>query len=160
MNERKNTIFINRVFKENTLKQIAVIFAAIFLCVSMSYMFAQEATSSEYKIGPKDVLEISVAGWDEVSKTVRVTEEGKITLPYLGEIDVEGLTQAELEKRLSDLLEKDYLQNPQVTVFISKFLSKIVYVDGAVGEEAVSCSGCGLQPRHRRQSHAGGGGCR
>jgi len=92
----------------------------------MTYMFSQEATSSEYKIGPKDELEISVSGWDEVSKTVRVTEEGKITLPYLGEIEVEGLTQLELEKKLSDLLEKDYLQNPQVSVFISKFLSKIV----------------------------------
>jgi len=116
------------------LKQNTIIIAALFLCVSMSYMFAQEASSTEYKIGPKDELEISVAGWEEVSKTVRVTEEGKITLPYLGEIDVEGLTQLELEKKLSDLLEKDYLQNPQVSVFISKFLSKIVYVDGAVGE--------------------------
>lgn len=122
-----------RLIKENTLKFKALIILILFLCVSIPYICAQEATSSEYKIGPKDELDIKVAGWDEMSRTVRVTEAGKITLPYLGEIEVEGMSQAALEEKLKELLAKDYLQNPQVTVFISKFLSKIVYVDGAVG---------------------------
>jgi len=119
--------------KENTLKHKALLAVALFLCVSVPYISAQETTSTEYKIGPKDELEINVAGWDDLSRTVRVTEEGKITLPYLGEIEVEGMSQAALQERLKELLAKDYLQNPQVTVFISKFLSKIVYVDGAIG---------------------------
>ena len=93
------------------MKHKAFILVLLFLCVSIPYMFSQQTASSEYKIGPKDELEISVAGWDEVSKTVRVTEAGKITLPYLGEIEVEGFTQMDLEKRLVELLEKDYLQN-------------------------------------------------
>ncbi|MBN1225224.1 MAG: polysaccharide biosynthesis/export family protein [Candidatus Aminicenantes bacterium] len=106
---------------------------AFVLILSVPSLFSQEESRSDYKIGPKDELEISVTGWDEVSKTVRVSEDGKINLPYLGTIEVEGLTITQLERKLTELLEQDYIQNPQVTVFISKFLSKIVYVDGAVG---------------------------
>jgi len=105
----------------------------LILALAVPALRSQERARSDYKIGPKDELEISVTGWEEVSKTVRVSEDGKINLPYLGVIVVEGLTISQLEMKLSELLEKDYIQNPQVTVFISKFLSKIVYVDGAVG---------------------------
>jgi polysaccharide export outer membrane protein len=69
---------------------------------------------------------------EELNKTVRVSEEGKITLPLLGEVEVEGLSKAELEKTLSQLLEKEYLENPQVTVFIREYQSRLVSVLGAV----------------------------
>lgn len=105
----------------------------IFLLLSSSiFLFGQEKYSEEYRIGPKDLLEISVFGLDEMNKTVRVSEEGKITLPLLGEIQVEGLTKADLEKKLSALLEEEYLQNPQVTVFIQDYQSKKVSILGAV----------------------------
>ncbi|MQY61295.1 hypothetical protein GH153_05620 [bacterium] len=94
----------------------------------------QENQAREYRIGAKDLLEISVFGLDEMSQTVRVSEKGKITLPLLGEIEVEELTKAELERKLSQLLDKKYLQNPQVTVFIREYQSKKVYVLGAVGK--------------------------
>lgn len=90
--------------------------------------------AAEYKIGPKDLLDISVFGLEELNKIVRVSEEGKITLPLLGEVEVEGLTKTELEKKLSQLLEEEYLQNPQVTVFIKDYQSKRVSVLGAVEE--------------------------
>ncbi|RLE04110.1 MAG: hypothetical protein DRJ11_02135 [Candidatus Aminicenantes bacterium] len=92
----------------------------------------QEKISLEYRIGPKDLLEISVFGLDELNTTVRVSEEGKITLPLLGEVEVQGLTKTQVEKKLARLLEKKYLQNPQVTVFIKEYQSKRVSVLGAV----------------------------
>jgi len=95
-------------------------------------LFPQQEYTVEYKIGPKDLLEISVFGQDELNKTVRVSEDGKITFPLLGEIEVEGLTKVELEKKLSRLLEEKYLHNPQVTIFIREYQSKIVSVLGAV----------------------------
>ena len=88
----------------------------------------------EYKIGPKDLLEISVFGVNELNKTVRVSEDGKITLPLLKEVAVEGLTKSELEKKLTTLLEEKYVQNPQVTIFIKEYQSKRVSVMGAVGK--------------------------
>lgn len=98
------------------------------------WCWAQEKQTMEYKIGPRDLLDISVFGLKELNKTVRVSEDGKITLPLLGEVEVEGLTKTELEEKLSQLLEEEYLQNPQVTVFIREYQSKRVSVLGAVEE--------------------------
>jgi len=95
-------------------------------------LFAQQKYSTDYRIGPKDLLEISVFGLDELNKTVRVSEDGKITLPLLGEVEVEGLTKGELENKLTQLLQEKYLQNPQVTIFIKEYQSKVVSVLGAV----------------------------
>ena len=108
----------------------------IFLVTGFIYSqeMLQENQAREYRIGAKDLLEISVFGLDEMSQTVRVSEKGKITLPLLGEIEVEELTKAELERKLGQLLEKKYLQNPHVTVFIREYQSKKVYILGAVGK--------------------------
>ncbi len=92
----------------------------------------QEAPSTEYRIGPKDLLDINVFGVGELNVTVRVSEEGRITLPLLGEVEVEGLTKSEVERKISSLLEEKYLQNPQVTIFIREYQSKRVSVLGAV----------------------------
>lgn len=92
----------------------------------------QDTDPIEYKIGPKDLLQISVFGLDELNTTVRVSEEGKISLPLIGEVYVQGLSQGELTRRLANLLEEKYLQNPQVSVFIKEYQSKRVSVLGAV----------------------------
>jgi len=117
-------------------KRIFFVTLLIFLVTGFIYSqeILQENQAREYHIGAKDLLEISVFGLDEMSQTVRVSEKGKITLPLLGEIEVEELTKAELERKLSRLLEKKYLQNPQVTVFIREYQSKKVYILGAVGK--------------------------
>lgn len=114
------------------MKSRLVIFIAIHLILFLPYLFSQERYAADYRIGAKDLLEISVFGLDELNKTVRVSEEGKITLPLLGEIGVEGLTKVELERRLSQLLEEKYLQNPQVSIFIREYQSKRVSMLGAV----------------------------
>jgi polysaccharide biosynthesis/export protein len=93
---------------------------------------SQEKYIQEYKVGPKDLLEISVFGADDLSKTVRVSEDGKITLPLIGEIAVDGLTKSEVEQKLARILGEKYVQNPQVTVFIREYQSKRVSVLGAV----------------------------
>ena len=117
-------------------KRIFFVTLLIFLITGFIYSqeILQENQAREYRIGAKDLLEISVFGLDEMSQTVRVSEKGKITLPLLGEIEVEELTKAELERKLGQLLEKKYLKNPQVTVFIREYQSKKVYILGAVGK--------------------------
>jgi len=116
---------------ETKIMRKTLFFFIILLLVS-SYFLCQEKYAADYKIGAKDLLEISVFGLDEMNKTVRVSEDGKITLPLLGEIEVDGLTKTELEKKLSQLLEEKWLQNPQVTVFIKEYQSRRVSVLGAV----------------------------
>jgi len=94
--------------------------------------FSQDPSISEYRIGPKDLLEISVIGFQELNRQYRVSEEGKIGLPYLGEIPVEGLSRLELERSLTQLLKEKYLENPQVTVTIIDHQSRRVFLIGAV----------------------------
>lgn len=88
--------------------------------------------SYEYQIGAKDLLEISVFEVPELNITVRVSENGLITLPLLGEVKAEGLNRSELEKKIAASLEKNYLKNAQVTIFIKEFQSKKISVMGAV----------------------------
>jgi polysaccharide export outer membrane protein len=114
------------------LKRTLIIYITVHLILFSLHLFSQERDTPDYRIGPKDLLNISVFGLDELSKTVRVSEEGKITFSPLGGVDVEGLTKVELEEKLSQLLEEKYLQNPQVTVFIMEYQSKRVSVLGAI----------------------------
>src|SRR5512137_2088704 len=111
------------------------IFSGILIFCT-GFLFAQTKTGSgqsyEYQIGAKDLLEISVFEVPELNITVRVSENGMVTLPLLGEIKAEGLNRAELEKKVASMLEKNYLKNAQVTIFIKEFQSKKISVMGAV----------------------------
>lgn len=93
---------------------------------------AQEQVVSEYRVGPKDLLEIIVINFQELNRQYRVSEEGKISLPYLGELQVEGMTKSELEKNLVQLLSEKWLENPQVSVVIVEYQSRRVFLIGAV----------------------------
>jgi len=95
---------------------------------------AQEGAEfyQEYSIGPKDLLEIKVFELPELNQTVRVSEEGSITLPLLGNVKVEGMTKDTVESTLKRLLEEKWLKNAQVSVFIKEYQSKQVAVIGAV----------------------------
>ena len=92
---------------------------------SFSYAGAKESEASQkgYTIGPENVLVIDVYyGRDKnLNRKARVSSKGYITFPLLGEVEVNGLTIAELENILTELLEKDYLVNPQVSVFIEEY---------------------------------------
>ncbi len=86
---------------------------------------------NDYRIGAKDLLEITVYELPEMNQTVRVSEDGSITLSLLGKIDVAGLTAQELEKKLASVLDAQYTKNAHVTVFIKEFQK--ISVIGAVG---------------------------
>ena len=85
-----------------------------------------------YRIGPGDLLEISVFEVAELSQTVRVSEDGSITLPLIGRVIVEGLTQEGVVQKLTELLQAKYVKNPQVTIFIKEYKNQQVSVLGAV----------------------------
>jgi polysaccharide export outer membrane protein len=118
----------------NTLVKAAglAVLAALALAAAAGAGPAQD-TGAEYKIGPKDLLEITVLGVQEINKlVVRVSEEGRITLPLLGEVGVGNLTKFEVEKKLAGLAGEKIVLNPQVTVHIVEYLSRRVSVVGAV----------------------------
>jgi polysaccharide export outer membrane protein len=85
-----------------------------------------------YVLGPEDVINIDVFNVPELSKTVRVANDGQITLPLIGRVQAAGLTAEQLRQELAEKWGENYLQDPQVTVFVSEFRAKPVSVIGAV----------------------------
>jgi polysaccharide export outer membrane protein len=72
------------------------------------------------KIGPHDVLDVTVFKVPDLSKTVQVNGAGTITYPLIGEIPVAGKTAHELERDLMKRLGDKYLRSPHITVTIKK----------------------------------------
>ena len=86
---------------------------------------------SDYRIGPEDLLEISVFQVKEMSNTVRVSGNGYIGLPLAGRIKAGGQTVSGLEDLVAKKLGH-YLQKPTVSVFIKEYRSQPISVLGAV----------------------------
>ncbi|MFO7900681.1 MAG: polysaccharide biosynthesis/export family protein [Planctomycetota bacterium] len=93
--------------------------------------------TEDYQIGPNDVLEIGVFEWEmaEQTKTLapRVSQEGIISLPLIGDLNVSGKTVREVRVLIEKALIKgDFIKNPRVSVVIREFRSKRVSITGAV----------------------------
>jgi len=87
---------------------------------------------SEYRVGPQDLIEISVFQVPELNRTVRVNTTGQISLPLVGTMQAGGLTIQELEAGIAGKLEAKFLQNPQVSAFVKEYTSQRVTMEGAV----------------------------
>ena len=86
---------------------------------------------ASYRIGPQDVLRIDVWKETEISRSVPVRPDGKISLPLLNDVQASGLTAMELSNNITEGLKK-FINNPQVTVSVTEINSRRVYVSGEV----------------------------
>jgi polysaccharide export outer membrane protein len=85
----------------------------------------------DYVIGADDVLDVSVWKEQELTRTLQVRPDGKISMPLLGDVQAAGFTPAQLAQTVSERLKK-YLTAPQVTVILTQINSQRVYVTGEV----------------------------
>jgi polysaccharide export outer membrane protein len=85
----------------------------------------------DYVIGPLDLLAIDVWHEPELSQTVPVRPDGKISLPLIGDLEVSGLTPRALQARLAKELEA-YIHKPQVTAIVREVNSRKFYLIGEV----------------------------
>lgn len=111
------------------MKRRLVFTLAALIFLQASNTFAQ---NSEYKLQPTDVIKINVHGQPDLITKTRVTADGYITFPLVGKVSAAGLTVPELEQKLKELLEKDYLVNAQVLIFIEEYNARQVSVIGEV----------------------------
>ncbi len=105
--------------------------------ILLSSLSLKRDSYRDYRIGPEDLLEISVFEDEKMNKTVRVSSQGNITFPLLGILNVKGLTAYELEKEIQELLAEKYFQNPHVSVFIKEYRNQRISVIGAVEKPGV-----------------------
>jgi polysaccharide export outer membrane protein len=93
----------------------------------------QQRAANDYPIGPGDVLEINVAGVEEMKNiSERVTGDETVSLPFVGIINTRGSTDKTLRSEIRRRLETNYVRNPQVSLFVKEFRSRQVAVIGAV----------------------------
>jgi polysaccharide export outer membrane protein len=87
--------------------------------------------AGNYVIGPTDVLEISVWKEPEVSRTVSVRPDGRVSLPLLSDVQAAGLTPAQLAAHITESLKR-FITGPQVTVIVATINSQRIYIIGEV----------------------------
>ncbi len=102
-----------------------------------SFVAVTTPGNTAYKIGPEDVIDVSVFKVPELSKSVQVADGGTINLPLVGEIAAAGKTARDIELELTKKLGDKYLKSPQVTVFVKEYNSQRVTVEGAVKKPGV-----------------------
>ncbi len=78
-----------------------------------------------------DLLKVDFFEVNELDKDVRVDDDGRIQLPLIGYVQAEGRTIPELESRLKSLYGADYLQNPQISVFVRNSTERMITMEGA-----------------------------
>jgi len=98
---------------------------------------AANSVLGDYQIGPEDLLDISVLEAPDLNRTVRVSDDGTISLALLGSIPAAGLTTHELQADLEERLRTTYMTDPQVSVFVQEMKSHPVAVFGAVQKPGV-----------------------
>ncbi len=90
------------------------------------------ADTTDYRISQQDILQISVFQVNDLNSAVQVSQDGNITLPLVGKIQVAGRTTSEAEQIIAGKLKQKYLQSPQVSVQVKTY-GKRITVSGAVG---------------------------
>ena len=93
---------------------------------------APAAITAPYRVGPGDVIEVSVDGRPDLSRMPTVQTTGSIWLPRAGDVDVRGLTTNEISARVAPLIVSADLAAPRVAVRVASYNSQFVWVTGAV----------------------------
>jgi polysaccharide export outer membrane protein len=106
-------------------------FAVLLLLMCAALAQAQD-TAPQAVIGVADQLEITVLGAPDFSRSLRVSEAGAIRLPFIGEVEVRGMTPRQAEAKLTSLLDGQYVVDPQVSVEIKEPRSRTYSILGAV----------------------------
>ncbi|MGE5716447.1 MAG: polysaccharide biosynthesis/export family protein [Acidobacteriota bacterium] len=110
---------------------LAVLLVAMLAPAALRAQNAQ-TVSGEYRVGPRDLLEIRTIEIPELNIERRVSDGGTISLPMVGDFPVSGLTAAEVRSGLETLLKSKYVNRADVSVVIKEFANKPISILGAV----------------------------
>ncbi len=87
--------------------------------------------SNNYILQSGDLVEIKVFMEDNMDRVLRISSDGMVTFPLVGNVKIGGYSVSEAEQQLSEKL-KYYIKNPQVSMLIKEYANKMVYVLGQV----------------------------
>ena len=102
---------------------------AMSCVVVASTVLAQDDVDA-YRLAPGDTVHIEVFGEEDLSRDVRLSQDGRINYAFVGQIELAGLTLAEVESTIHDRLLGDYLVRPQVSVTMAEY--RPFFINGEV----------------------------
>ncbi|MBW1785691.1 MAG: polysaccharide biosynthesis/export family protein, partial [Deltaproteobacteria bacterium] len=109
---------------------------AVLTCIVLVFLFSpfSAAQDKSYRIGPEDVVTITIyaGGEEQHTSDVTVSAQGIMNAPFLGSVRAAGLTPSQLELQITKPLAKDYFVDPKVHVRIKEFHSISYYISGAI----------------------------
>lgn len=122
--KRKNMIQKKKIFSGLTLLLVSMLLLPV----------AAGSQSKAYRIGPNDVIQVTIyaGGEKQIESNLTVSAQGTINAPFIGPIKASGFTPSELEARLIGPLAKDYFVDPKINVEMVKYRSLHYYISGAV----------------------------
>lgn len=107
--------------------------AVVLLMQLSSFAAAQQVAGLEYRIGPEDVLHISVWKEDDLDRKVLVRPDGGVSFPLVGDIQVSGRTPLEVQDEIRSRLAR-YVPDAEVTVSVDKISGYTIFVLGEVNK--------------------------
>ena len=105
-------------------------FAAFTVVLFTLNVQGQSGTLNQYTLGAGDLVEITVFGQDDLTVRTRLSNTGTISYPFMGDIELVGLTLNQVEQIIDDGLRGDYLVNPSVSVSVIEY--RPFFIDGEV----------------------------
>jgi polysaccharide export outer membrane protein len=115
-------------------RNVGLWMAAVALVAGCHHAQVQDDVQqiSEFRLSREDVIEVSVWKEAELSRTMPIRPDGKVTMPLIGEVQAEGLKPQELEQNVQKALAS-FVRDPRVTVIVHDVNGARVYVTGMVG---------------------------
>ena len=87
-----------------------------------------KVVGENYILKPSDVINIEVYQEPDLDKTIRIEGDGSVALALVGKVKIAGMTIAEAQSLITDLYNRDYLVNPQISVLVASFAEKYVNI--------------------------------
>jgi polysaccharide export outer membrane protein len=128
------TLFAGRPPGGDHMPAVMFVMASAMVLLSAAWTPSAAAQTTEYVLGPQDIITITVFDHANLSGKFNIEADGSFTFPLIGRVKAAGLTPRAIESEVSKRLRNGYLQDPQLSVTIDQYRSQRIFIIGAVGQ--------------------------
>ncbi len=118
-----------RFFRFN---KVLMVLLRTILILGIVFLGVSPGSSQDYILGEGDILEITVYDHSDLHTKARISGDGTITLPLIGQVNAANVSVNELSAKIESLYADGYIINPQVSIFVESFKSRKATILGEV----------------------------
>ena len=112
-------------------------FSVLIIVISLMLLPVSLTWAADYFLGPGDVLKITVYDNKDLETITRISDDGNIIMPLLGQVKVDELSISQASSHIAGLLADGYIINPQINIFVQEFRSKKAFILGQVNNPGI-----------------------